>query len=70
MTKGELAFLDQMARSLLVKVAAAQVEGAAEPTSLLAPIYLEHALAKGWVSKREPKLTEKGLEVASAFLKR
>jgi len=35
------------------------------------PVYLDHAVVKGWVSKTEPrKLLAKGFEVAAAFLKR
>ena len=73
MTKSEAAFLDQMTRKLMVGCAdwlLQHPDGEFPPGILPAP-YLEHALKRGWVSKRNnQKLTGAGFSVAASFLKR
>jgi len=99
-SKGELAFIDQMTRKLLVDWGAHQIQNGPLPDfeSLttgdlekfartsdkgihptlaaarelgLCGIYLGHAIAKGWISKKTPRtLTSKGWGTAAAFLKR
>lgn len=72
-TKSEEAFIDQYTRSLTVGWADHMVqfpEGSV-PLKGVDPAYTEHALAKGWLTKREPRrLTAKGFQVAASFLKR
>lgn len=72
-TKSEEAFIDQYTRSLTVGWATHMVqcpEGAV-PLKSVALAYQSHALAKGWLTKREPRrLTAKGFQVAASFLKR
>ncbi|MBQ73221.1 MAG: hypothetical protein CMJ67_09995 [Planctomycetaceae bacterium] len=72
-SKGEENFIDQMTRKLLVLWADHQVrypEGGAVPSDTPIP-YQDHALKKGWLTKREPhRLTAKGFQVAASFLKR
>jgi hypothetical protein len=72
-TKSEEAFIDQMTRSLTVGWADHMVRcpGGVPLWERVAPVYVEHALKKGWVTKREPRrLTAKGFQVAASFLKR
>ena len=72
-SKGELAFIDQYTRSLTVGWADHMIrhpEGSIL-SETVAPVYVEHALVKGWLTKRLPhRLTAKGFQVAAAFLKR
>jgi len=73
MTKAEAAFLDQMTRKLMVACADWLLQNPEEgfPEELLPEPYLEHALKRGWVSKRNNrKLTGSGFSVAASFLKR
>jgi hypothetical protein len=73
----ELKFIDQYTRSLLVELANKCVrdgslrgEEYTEEFIHFNP-YLEHALNKGWITKKLPrKLTSAGFEVAASFLKR
>jgi len=71
-TKGELAFIDQYTRKLLVKWAdICIVKGDLTSAGETPAVYLEHALEKGWLTKRTPRtLTAKGWSTAAAFLKR
>lgn len=72
-TKAEENFIDQYTRKLLVDWAYTQT---VNPMALKAviegrPVFVEHALKKGWLTKRTPhKLTAKGFSVATSFLKR
>lgn len=72
-SKGEMAFIDQMTRKLLVGWAHHMVqhpEGSLPLNNVAIP-YQSHALKKGWLTKREPhKLTAKGFQTAASFLKR
>ena len=77
MTKAEENFIDQYARKLLVEWARQTLafDQINEPERLDirqgTMTYFDHAIEKGWVSKREPrKVTAKGFGVAVAFLKR
>lgn len=75
-SKAEENFIDQYTRKLLVEWAYSQVatplnEEAVRTASLGRPVFFAHALAKGWLTKREPhRLTAKGFGVAASFLKR
>jgi len=72
-SKGEEAFIDQKTRSLTVEWADHMVRcpGGVPLWERVAPVYFDHALAKGWITKREPhRLTAKGFQVAASFLKR
>ena len=71
-TQAETSFIDQMTRKLLVELADKTLrEGTPDGFGGLPDPYLEHALSKGWVSKRNPnQITGKGFGVAAAFLKR
>jgi hypothetical protein len=72
-SKAEESFIDQFTRSLTVGWADHMVRfpGGPSPLKGVDPVYVEHALAKGWLTKRTPyKLTAKGFQVAAAFLKR
>ena len=75
-TKSEEAFIDQYTRKLLVEWAVHMIlypDGSIENPEIryiLNP-YIDHALSKGWLTKREPhRLTAKGFQVAASFLKR
>mgnify|MGYP007094902027 CR=1 FL=1 len=69
---GELDFIKEYTRSLLVPWAAACVQHGQLPTTALSQgVYLECALENGWLTKSEPRrLTAKGFKAASAFLRR
>ena len=71
-TKGELAFIDQYTRKLLVAWGHASLYDEFIPDIDDGDqVYLEQALVKGWVSKKTPhKLTAKGWATAASFLKR
>ena len=74
-SRGELAFIDQFTRKLMVTwggqcVALGTLTDLDSPDKL-AEACLTHALSKGWLTKREPRrLTAKGWTVAVSFLKR
>ena len=66
----ESAFIYQMTRKLTVAWAAHQVLHGAIPEGI-SEVYLNHALSKGWISKRDhTKLLSSGFKVAASFLKR
>jgi hypothetical protein len=72
-SKGELAFIEQRTRQLLVEWADRQLRegslGSIHVTTI--QVYVEHALYKGFLTKREPtRLTAKGWSAAASFLKR
>lgn len=72
-SKGEQNFIDQMTRKLLVMWADHMVRhpDGAVPLKGVAVAYHNHALKKGWLTKREPhRLTAKGFQTAASFLKR
>jgi len=79
-SKGEENFIDQYTRKLMVDWAITQVSRPMDEDPLKAitqgrpgslTIFVEHALKKGWLTKREPRrLTAKGFQVAASFLKR
>lgn len=69
-TKAENDFLDQYSRKVLVKLADLQVrngEWSVLPEEFL---YIEYGREKGWISKKDDKLTSRGFAVATSFLKR
>lgn len=74
-TKAEENFIDQYTRSLLVRWGDALIRST---TPAMHPViggadepYTQHAINKGWVTKREPRrLTSKGWSTAASFLKR
>ena len=76
-TKAEQNFIDQYARKLTVEWAKQTLAFGAinEPTPADIKggmmLYFDHAIEKGWVSKKAPyKLLSKGFSTAAAFLKR
>ena len=73
MTKAEEGFLEQMTRSLLPvwgDYLIKNPEGSLEQKPEEAP-YWNLASERGWITKKEPyRLTAKGFDTASAFLKR
>lgn len=72
-TKGEMNFVDQFTRRLMVDWANTCIQSGELPLRWFETNhpYSDHALEKGWVGKREPrKLTSKGWATAAAFLKR
>lgn len=72
-SKAEESFIDQYTRSLTVEWAdhMARYPDGMPLWERVAPVYFDHALAKGWITKREPhRLTAKGFQVAASFLKR
>ena len=79
-TKAEETFIDQYTRSILVKWGDhllrpghhLDVSGYGSPSHQIhEQPYLDHALKKGWVTKKEPRrLTAKGWQTAARFLKR
>lgn len=73
-SKAEEAFIDQYTRRLAVEWADHMVRhpgGCLPMSARIAPVYIDHALAKGWITKREPRrLTAKGFGIAASFLKR
>tara|TARA_B100001094_G_scaffold282235_1_gene294213 strand:+ start:4023 stop:4310 length:288 start_codon:yes stop_codon:yes gene_type:complete len=76
-TKAEENFIDQYTRKLLVDWAYTQTVRPMDEDPLKSmhlhgrPVFLEHALARGWLTKRTPhRLTAKGFSVATSFLKR
>ena len=72
-SKGEQSFIDQYSRKLMVQWACQTVESGqiGEAVWAVEEACLEHALSKGWLTKREPRrVTAKGFEVAASFLRR
>jgi len=73
-SKGEQSFIDQYSRKLMAEEWACQTVESGQiglSTSALQEACLEHALSKGWLTKREPRrVTAKGFEVAASFLRR
>lgn len=72
-SKGEQSFIDQYSRKLMVQWACQTVESGqiGLSTSAVEEACLEHALSRGWLTKREPRrVTAKGFEVAASFLRR
>ena len=76
-TKAEENFIDQYTRKMMVEWAKQSIAfgSVSEPTTADLKsgmmVYFDHALAKGWLTKRTPhKLTAKGFNVATSFLKR
>ena len=75
-SRAEQNFIDQFTRKSLVEWAQACISGESIPEAWLEEgsawkPYMDHALKKGWVSKRLPrKLTSSGFDAAAAFLKR
>lgn len=72
---GELEFINQKARQLMVELAETTVlRGGSLLSSDLDALnaaYRDHMIAKGWLTKRFPTtLTATGWGIASAFLKR
>jgi len=73
-SKAEENFIDQYTRKLMVDWAFHVVrfpDGGVPPVPGANGPYVEHALKKGWLTKRTPhRLTAKGFGVAASFLKR
>tara|TARA_Y100000034_G_scaffold99782_1_gene122767 strand:+ start:34 stop:255 length:222 start_codon:yes stop_codon:yes gene_type:complete len=71
-TKAEETFIDQYTRSILVKWGDHLLRGYDSPSHQIhEQPYLDHALKKAWVTKKEPRrLTAKGWQTAASFLKR
>jgi len=72
-TKGELDFIDQYTRSLMVGWAHIAIGGAGIPDTpgQRDTPYFKHAMSKGWLTKKEPcRPTASGFKVAAAFLRR
>ena len=71
-SKGEEEFINQMTRRVMVQWADHLVKNPMGSVPVSGPcIYHNHALSKGWITKKEPRrLTSKGWGVAAAFLKR
>ena len=74
-TKAEMAFIDQKTRQLMSVWANVCVQTGKLPTDQFGVDspnpYVQHAFAKGWLTKQEPRrLTSRGWQTAAAFLKR
>ncbi len=70
MSAGENDFVLEYTRSQLVKWAHHCVTEGCLPDRI-PTIYLDTALGKGWLTKKEPrKLTAKGFKAAASFLRR
>jgi hypothetical protein len=71
-SQGELAFIDQMTRKMLVDWAGWCIKHPDRPLPLAeVSVYVEQALRKGWLTKKSPyRLTSKGWSTAASFLKR
>ena len=72
-TKGEQNFIDQYTRKLLVEWGDLCLKNGALSDGgwNQHQVYLDHALTKGWVTKKVPhSLTAKGWGTAAAFLRR
>jgi hypothetical protein len=72
-TKGEIDFINEKTRALLGEWAHTQVVTGELPPSDLEGLepYIEHALSKGWLSKKSPhRVSSGGFKVAAAFLRR
>lgn len=81
MNEGEKDFLDELTRSLLVSWAAASLATKsigdpmlAAPNPLIAlavPLCLEHAMSKGWVSRKEPRrVLSAGHKTVASYMRR
>ena len=73
MTKGELAFLDQMTRKMTTEWADHLICGGVpllEPKSASEELYRVFARQKGWISADWTKLNSAGWRTATSFLKR
>lgn len=68
-SKGELAFIDQMTRKLLVDWADHQVREGHLPESLKG-VYFDYAQERKWILKDGTKLSSTGWATAMRFLKR
>ena len=74
-SKGENAYIDQKTRQLMSEWANVCVQAGKLPADQFkegsSNPYVQHAFAKGWITKREPRrLTASGWSTAAAFLKR
>lgn len=75
-TKGELNFINEFTRTLLVKWCDYQLRYGEMPKcdgsvrSKSTALYMEFAQSKGWVSKDGTKVLSNGFKVAAAFLRR
>ena len=71
-SQGEEAFIGEMTRKLMVGWADHLVRNPTDKIPVIGPcVYFNHAVTKGWVTKREPyRLTSKGWKAAASFLKR
>lgn len=73
---GELKFINEMSRSLLVGWAdecarTGNLQYGWTDLEVQADLYKAHALYKGWVTKSQPRrLTSTGWDLAASFLKR
>lgn len=69
-TQAEKDFIDRWARLLLVKWAEFQVRtDLAMPIVPREQVYIDHARAKGWISKDGSRVLAKGFAVATSCLK-
>lgn len=72
-SKGEHTFIHEYTRTLLIKWAAHQIQHGSMPKADSrdkgAVAFLDHAIAKGWVSKDGTKVTSKGFQSAAARCK-
>jgi len=69
-TKGETNFINEMARQHLVTWADAQILGKTPDVKGL-EVYVEHAVKKGWLSKKDRQtVTSTGFTTAGAYLRR
>jgi hypothetical protein len=74
-TQGELNFIDQMTRKMMVTWCDRQLMGMPLPgityeTVPTPPPYMAHAIEKGWVSKDGTRVLSAGWATATAFLRR
>lgn len=68
-SKGEIAFIDQMTRKLLVQWADNQVRSGHIGKDLPG-VYVEYAISKKWLLKDGTQLSSTGWSTATRFLKR
>ena len=68
--KGQLGFINEFAKSLLVKWAQAQLAGIDWIVVYEETLFFDYARQKGWVKKIANELTSSGFGVAAAFLRR
>jgi hypothetical protein len=69
-SKAETDFINEFTRTRLVKWCAYYLKHGDLPASEQEGVFWEHAMAKGWVSKKDGRILSTGFKTAASFLRR